>query len=212
MLSDTSQVVETASGCITYSYKLASGRPEWLSRDPIAESGGINLYGYVANNPINSLDPDGKDTITWSINFSANAGASSIGAPSGGFGGSLGVGLSYNWWGPIPYPTDAGIVTDSSTTNAYTGAGYGATLSATASTACSLNDLEGATKVASVDLGLPEGAGPIGGASIGMGTQRNGDPYFSLGAEAGLGGESFGGLGLSTSHTSVYSVGDIFGW
>ena len=35
----------------------------WLSRDPIAEEGGINLYGYVFNDPVNAYDPDGREAI-----------------------------------------------------------------------------------------------------------------------------------------------------
>ncbi|HEX6719181.1 MAG TPA: RHS repeat-associated core domain-containing protein [Pyrinomonadaceae bacterium] len=31
----------------------------WLSRDPIEERGGLNLYGYVNNSPVNSSDPTG---------------------------------------------------------------------------------------------------------------------------------------------------------
>lgn len=38
-------------------YVPGSGR--WLSRDPIGEKGGVNLYGYVGNRPITSWDPLG---------------------------------------------------------------------------------------------------------------------------------------------------------
>jgi RHS repeat-associated protein len=41
----------------------------WLSRDPIRELGGLNLYGYVGGNPILWNDPDG-------LLFGVNAGES----------------------------------------------------------------------------------------------------------------------------------------
>ena len=31
----------------------------WLSKDPIGMLGGINLYGYVANRPVDLIDPEG---------------------------------------------------------------------------------------------------------------------------------------------------------
>src|SRR5215469_13115891 len=32
----------------------------WLTRDPIGEDGGINLYGYVRNDPVDFIDPFGE--------------------------------------------------------------------------------------------------------------------------------------------------------
>jgi hypothetical protein len=46
-------------------YESVSGLPEWLSRDPIGEDGGLNLYGYVRNNPANLIDPLGLDWASW---------------------------------------------------------------------------------------------------------------------------------------------------
>jgi hypothetical protein len=47
-------------GCILTSkdafaiYNPSTGR--WLSKDPIEESGGVNLYGFVKNDSVNSVD------------------------------------------------------------------------------------------------------------------------------------------------------------
>ena len=39
-------------------YSPSLGR--WLSRDPIGLRGGFNLYGYVLNDPVDLIDPEGK--------------------------------------------------------------------------------------------------------------------------------------------------------
>jgi len=38
-------------------YDAENGR--WVNRDPIGERGGVNLYGFVANNSVNWVDPFG---------------------------------------------------------------------------------------------------------------------------------------------------------
>ncbi len=46
---------------------------EWLNRDPIQELGGLNLYAYVGNDPINFIDLFGLDDVnfvsTWNKRF-----------------------------------------------------------------------------------------------------------------------------------------------
>lgn len=51
---------EPETGWLYYGYRYyipATGR--WASRDPIGEAGGINLYGFVGNNPVHGVDPYG---------------------------------------------------------------------------------------------------------------------------------------------------------
>lgn len=49
------------SGLYYYGYRFYDPNLQcWLNRDPIGEFGGLNLYGYVANNPISFVDPFGE--------------------------------------------------------------------------------------------------------------------------------------------------------
>jgi len=51
------------SGLYYYGYRWYDPNLQrWLNRDPIYERGGINLYGFVANDPVNILDLYGLQT------------------------------------------------------------------------------------------------------------------------------------------------------
>ena len=57
------QVADLVSGCSAHRYETASARPFWLSRDPIGEKGGVNLYGMVGNDAIDSVDLLGQRAL-----------------------------------------------------------------------------------------------------------------------------------------------------
>ncbi len=39
----------------------------WPNRDPLQEKGGVNLYGFVRNNPLNLIDSDGRAPMGWPV-------------------------------------------------------------------------------------------------------------------------------------------------
>lgn len=70
---------------------------KWTSRDPIAEAGGLNLYGYVDNDPSNQADPLGlAPVVPW--------GGPYLNSPVG-LGGTAGAGTAAGravaWLGPV---------------------------------------------------------------------------------------------------------------
>jgi len=49
------------SGLSLYSFRSYDPNLQrWLNQDPIGEWGGLNLYGFLGNNPINKSDPNGE--------------------------------------------------------------------------------------------------------------------------------------------------------
>jgi RHS repeat-associated protein len=56
----SSKYFDNETGLLYYGYRFYSpalGR--WINRDPKGEAGGLNLYGFVGNNPVNYFDPKG---------------------------------------------------------------------------------------------------------------------------------------------------------
>ena len=62
----SSKEIHPGSGTYTYGYRFYDpSLQRWLNRDPIGEAGGINLYGFVGNEPSAMVDLEGLSG--WSI-------------------------------------------------------------------------------------------------------------------------------------------------
>jgi RHS repeat-associated protein len=61
----STKYTDAETGLLYYGYRYYS--PEtgrWLSRDPVEEQGGANLYGFNNNDPANEIDPLGQSPIS----------------------------------------------------------------------------------------------------------------------------------------------------
>ena len=76
---------DDATGLSYYGYRYYNASAGmWMSRDPLGEAGGINLYGFVGNNGVNAIDPWGLWSVKASVYY--------------GYGGSLSIGKSNGQW------------------------------------------------------------------------------------------------------------------
>jgi RHS repeat-associated protein len=76
------------TGLVDFGYRFYVAEiGRWLNRDPLDTKGGVNLFTYVGNNPLNYVDPYGLWTIQ--IGFSGSGGAAA--------GGTAGAGIVFGY-------------------------------------------------------------------------------------------------------------------
>jgi len=87
------QFLDTESGFLNYGYRYYSPQlGRWLSKDPIEEEGGANLYGFAENNPVNEVDYLGLQAAA--LAGGALLGEAGAGVGAAGLGATLGAGAA----------------------------------------------------------------------------------------------------------------------
>ena len=70
----SSKYNDLESGLNFYGYRYYDGGTgRWISADPIGQRGGANLYGFIGNNSLNRIDPDGHDIVSVDIHSGGNS-------------------------------------------------------------------------------------------------------------------------------------------
>ena len=101
----SSQYADDVTGDVKYLYRdydPSTGR--WPSRDPIGERGGVNLYGFVENAPVNKTDLLGRETVgaAYQTDGALGHAALEVGGKGYGFGPKelrlfFTIGTTSNW-------------------------------------------------------------------------------------------------------------------
>jgi RHS repeat-associated protein len=159
----------------------------FISRDPIGFAGGLNLYGYVYNNPLTFVDPFGLDVYSIGVNISVQ-----IGPVTGSFGAGFAVDTSGNV-GTYSYGGGGGGA----------GAKLSGSFEATGSNSNTISDFAGPFNNAGGSLG----AGLNGSLGVFTGTNNDGSPI--LGSSVGLGVGAGGGASVTRTYTKVDILGKI---
>lgn len=71
----SSKEIHLNSGMYYFGYRFYDPYLQrWINRDPIGEDGGINLYDYVENDPVDAYDPFGEWLWFWQRTVSVTGG------------------------------------------------------------------------------------------------------------------------------------------
>lgn len=88
----STKYADAETGLLYYGYRYYNrSMGKWISRDPLEEKGGLNLYAFVENNPVNLFDALGQ--TSGSAGDTGAASTEAAGLDAGGGGGEQAIGI-----------------------------------------------------------------------------------------------------------------------